>query len=230
MKECLGCGERLYTAFRVSDLFSFSRLPEEVRCQKCTKKLIPIPERKACRGCCRLQEDRELCQDCVRWQKEYPGSSFSHRALYAYEGWITEWLEHYKYKGDYRQAAFFKEDISEAVRSFERAIVVPIPVSQASMASRGFNQVEGLLKAANVPYLSALQHRGRGEKQSKKNRQERMTSPQPFAIKEENRDKIANQKILLVDDVYTTGRTLFHARDLLLQQGGGEVHTFTLSR
>ena len=37
-----------------------------------------------------------------------------------------------------------------------------------------------------------------------------MRLQQPFAIQKENQ-KIKNCSVILVDDIYTTGRTLFHA-------------------
>ena len=38
------------------------------------------------------------------------------------------------------------------------------------------------------------------------------------------------EKILLIDDVYTTGKTLQLARELLLEAGVKEVLTFSLAR
>ena len=43
-------------------------------------------------------------------------------------------------------------------------------------------------------------------------------------------EKIRNQKVLLVDDVYTTGRTLFHGAELLYKNGAETVKSLTFAR
>ncbi len=169
--------------------------------------------------------------DCLKWKKQYPHKDFSHTALYVYEGLFREWLQAYKFKGDYRLASFFRSDLRQAIRSLKPIdIIIPIPVSEASLRKRGFNQVEGLLEAASIPFLPVLEHIGRGKKQSEKKRAERLNSPQPFQIKEAFKEKIKNKRVLIVDDVYTTGRTIFHAREVLEKEKTAQIQTLTLAR
>ena len=52
---------------------------------------------------------------------------------------------------------------------------------------------------------------------------------QPFELLESN-GKIRKQRVLLVDDVYTTGRTLFHAAELLYENGAETVKSLTFAR
>ena len=47
---------------------------------------------------------------------------------------------------------------------------------------------------------------------------------------EVSKEKIRNQRVLLVDDVYTTGRTLFHAAELLYKNGAETVKSLTFAR
>lgn len=231
MNQCCWCGQTVSPSLTISEVFSFSRLSTDVRCEKCTKKLLSIDPKKSCPGCSRMQESDKVCPDCLKWQKIYPNMEFHHTALYTYEGLIREWLEVYKFKGDYRLAHFFSGDIRKATRSFGRSfLIVPIPVSVQSLKIRGFNQVEGLLQAAEVPFVPVLEHAGEGRKQSEKNRKERMESVQPFHIQPDNQNKVRNKKVLIVDDVYTTGRTIFHARDVVGKAGAAQVRTLTLAR
>lgn len=231
MNRCCWCGQTVGLSLTVSDVFSFSRLTPEARCRSCAQKLVSIDPKSACPGCSRNQETAGWCMDCLKWKKQYPHKDFSHTALYAYEGLIREWLQAYKFKGDYRLASFFRSDLRQAIRSLKPIdIIIPIPVSEASLRKRGFNQVEGLLQAASVSFLPVLEHLGKGKKQSEKKRAERMNSPQPFQVKEAFKEQIKNKRVLIVDDVYTTGRTIFHAREVLEKEKIAQIQTFTLAR
>ena len=63
--------------------------------------------------------------------------------------------------------------------------------------------------------------------QSSKMREERLQSQQCFKVK----DKVTlPAKILLIDDIYTTGATLQLAKDILVEAGVKEILTFSLAR
>ena len=71
------------------------------------------------------------------------------------------------------------------------------------------------------------QNKGR-LKQSHKDRAMRMKTKQPFEYVGPN--NLSDKKILLVDDIYTTGRTLYHAKALLEDAGAKFVTSVTLAR
>lgn len=104
--------------------------------------------------------------------------------------------------------------------------IVPIPLSSDRLAERGFNQVEGLLEAANIPYQSFL-GKDDSERQSSKSRIERLKTDQVFYLLKESE---VPDKILLFDDIYTTGATLQLAISLFLKIGRKEIKTFSLTR
>ena len=134
-------------------------------------------------------------------------------------------MHQYKFAGDYRLRAVFAAEFTAAIRQKRAEVVVPIPVTQAT---RGFNQVTGLLDG--VKLTPCLQHRTLEKTaQSHKSRRERLQTPQPFALSGPVAD-LAGKRVLLVDDVYTTGRTLYHAADLLYQAGAANVISISLAR
>ncbi|WP_308167083.1 phosphoribosyltransferase family protein [Bacillus sp. ISL-40] len=66
------------------------------------------------------------------------------------------------------------------------------------------------------------------EKQSKKSRSERIHLSQVFQVNP-NVD-LAGKKVILIDDIYTTGSTLRHAAKLLKVAGAASIQSLTLAR
>lgn len=64
--------------------------------------------------------------------------------------------------------------------------------------------------------------------QSQRDRAARLHRKQPFSIAVTK--DLVDQRVLLVDDVYTTGNTLYHAATLLYQLGAKEVKSLSLAR
>lgn len=232
MTLCILCGQETMYSLTASFIFSFKPIPKTTKCEKCTNLLIYLEKQVICPTCHRMQESHDLCEDCARWKKMYPTYPFSHQALYAYNDPMKEWLEQYKFKGDIRLASVFVEEMRENLRPYikNNFSLVPIPLNEKGMEERGFNQVEEMLVAARLPYFSCLSKTSQIKRQSQKNRKERMESQQPFYLEDDQYEWVKDKKFLLIDDVYTTGRTLFHAADLLIKNGAKEIKSFSVAR
>ena len=96
------------------------------------------------------------------------------------------------------------------------------------VSERGFNQVKGLTANLKTEQWLVMDDDRHQVKQSHKNRVERMQTQQPFIL--QSPAKVKNQFVVLIDDIYTTGRTLYHAQDLLLKAGAAEIRSVTLAR
>jgi len=103
---------------------------------------------------------------------------------------------------------------------------VVIPLSPERLLERGFNQVEGLVEAAEFSLQDLLEKREE-RASSSKNRSERLGTELPFFIK---RGVTIPKKILLIDDIYTTGTTINRVKKLLEEAGAEDVKTFSLVR
>lgn len=232
MNSCLWCGREEMPRIRLLDIVGLTKIKTETLCRQCRVQLNRLDNQITCSGCGRNSDSEDLCKDCLRWKMGYPDYEFHNEALYEYNEFMKEYMEAYKFKGDYRLGKVFAEQLKQKI--LEEVIsgwsIVPIPISEKSMHTRGFNQVEGILDFADVSYRTVLIHIGKGEKQSSKNRKQRMTSSQPFEIKPDKKIEVEHQNILLIDDVYTTGRTLFHAADCLFLNGATKVKTLTIAR
>ncbi len=116
----------------------------------------------------------------------------------------------------------------------KNTIVVPIPISPAKWKTRGFNQVE------IITNLLAYEFKLKTEKtcllrvkdtkpQYSNNRIERFENVQnAFAVK--NEKKLKNSRILLVDDVSTSGATLLEAYKAFSNKGIYDVRCFVVAK
>lgn len=229
MDKCLICGSYLPVRFDFSWLLSWQKIKHTYVCQTCLDNFVPIDKTKACSGCGRLQVDQSLCADCQRWQKM--GAKLLHnRALYVYdEPMMKDYIEHYKFMGDYQWRLVFQTQFREFIlQNYPKDyLYCPIPVDQSTLQTRGFNQVKGLCEPLNLQELLAFKDQVR-QKQSHKTRKQRMETKQPFVYL--GPPDLQQQKIVLIDDIYTTGRTLYHAAKLLDLHQAGEIVACTLAR
>lgn len=225
--ECLLCNKRISFQLSLKDIFSFREIIMPVLCAKCKESFVRWDDH-GCAGCGRNNtgKNSSLCADCQTWKKLY-GWYLHHRGLYRYNEAMKEYMQRYKFNGDYRLREVFQRELSKVVNEQKADLIVPIPVTSTTMQTRGFNQVVGLLR--EVPYQSILGTRTSSKvAQSSKTKEERLTTKQPFILK--SPEEVINKRILLVDDVYTTGRTLYHAAVLFKQAGCKEIGSVSLAR
>ncbi|WP_373521237.1 ComF family protein [Aquiflexum sp.] len=96
--------------------------------------------------------------------------------------------------------------------------ITPVPLHPLKQKRRGYNQSEqfanGLSESLNVPVIPSLERVQFTETQTKKSRIERIENvAQVFGIKEKS--LLKGKRILLVDDVMTTGATLVSCANML---------------
>ncbi|MBD5824284.1 ComF family protein [Lactococcus petauri] len=167
---------------------------------------------------CYKPDIKDVCSDCKIWEKE--GIIVNHQAVFTYNTAMEEFFSRYKFLGDYRLHHVFHKYFQ-----IEKGhTIVPIPVSKQRFQERGFNQVAALLQ--QLPFSSLLE-KEEGPAQNTRTRNERLKNKNTFTLKAKVK---VPDKILLVDDVYTTGRTLQHAIAVLKQGGAQEIKTFSLCR
>ena len=224
--NCLLCNAHLPVRLKIRDLVMLRPLAQPTLCEQCRARFIQIDPTHACPGCSRPQEHTRLCPECTAWQHQY-GWHLHHQALYTYNDAMKEYVHCYKFAGDYRVRVVFQSVLQARIRRIVADVVVPIPVTRTTMATRGFNQVLGMLE--EVAVTPALRHCATDKvAQSHKTRQERLQTPQPFELVDPM--MVRGKRVLLVDDIYTTGRTLYHAADLLKAAQCCELTSLSLAR
>lgn len=220
--RCSCCQKELVRNLTLRELFHYANL----RCYHCEKLFTKIDQATSCPGCGRADSSK-LCSDCRLWHQEL-GFVMKNRSLFQYDEGFRKWIEAYKFTGDYRLRGAFVNELAQILQNYRDYLICPLPLSKERFEQRGFNQVRGCLELTKIP-LKDLLRRKELTPQSEKSRKARLEMEQPFELRVAN-GKIRNQKVLLVDDVYTTGRTLFHGAELLYKNGVEAVESLTFAR
>ena len=218
MSNCLLCDEEL------TNQQSLMKKENLTMCDNCKNKFDPVSE-ASCKTCCKKSSETS-CEDCKEWERK--GKSVNHKALYYYNEEMKEYFQKYKFQGDQLLACLFAEEIKVALKKYKGYTIVPIPLSDERNEKRGFNQVTAILDNAGIPYQNLLIKKNT-KAQSQKNKKERLKTEQAFRRKEfENKDW--PEKIMIVDDIYTTGATIERAKEILNVNGVKEITSFSLAR
>ncbi|MEI5992987.1 ComF family protein [Candidatus Enterococcus mansonii] len=227
--RCNYCSQTINRNLSIKEILLPKKILSEQLCSRCIGKFQLLKKKGACQGCQR-QTQKQYCSDCVRWQQLYPNYHFHHEALFSYNQAMQEWFEEYKFRGNYRLRYSFVSFLQAYFKQKKRFIVIPMPISKERMNVRGFNQVEGLLKAAQIPYQPYLNRIVDSVSQVQKTRKERLTLLQPFELTTQGQEAVLNKEVLLVDDIYTTGRTIFHGAQVILENKPAKLYTFSIAR
>jgi competence protein ComFC len=223
---CLLCCKRQIKELLISDFWFFHK--KKTICSYCLSKFARV-QKGVCKYCSKSCVE-DICGDCRRWQDLYPNYRFKNESLYFYNEMMEEFMQKYKFHGDYRLRFVFAKEIAKSLKKYKSWMIVPIPISKKRFSLRGFNQVEGLLLASGICFYSALIKPLDKEYQSHKTREERLQEIQPFLLTEAGKSKLCHKKVLLMDDIYTTGRTLLHAYEAIQEALPKKIQTFTLAR
>lgn len=126
----------------------------------------------------------------------------------------------------------YAHQLVEAGLSASWDIIVPVPLHPLKHRRRGYNQSEefgkGISEGLNLPCYNYLERKKFTETQTKKSRIERMENVEEvFAIL--SNKSVSGLRILLVDDVITTGATLCSCANVLLANGAKTVDLATIA-
>lgn len=201
-------------------------------------KLV-YPTRAVCMGCdSQAGFDREwLCDDCrmelaKRWVGAAPpqkdsgidGAAFA----YLYGGPAGGMVRHMKYQGVRRLADPMARAMASALALIQPTgaeCVVPVPMHPKRLRQRGFNHAallaEKLGGLAGLPVCEALARVRNTPQQARLSDEERLKNlTGAFALAQ----PVAGRRLLLVDDVCTTGATAAGCAQALKEGGAAAVY------
>ncbi|WP_085519018.1 ComF family protein [Marivirga sericea] len=148
---------------------------------------------------------------------------------------IQHFLHQLKYEGNEAIGVLLGEKYGEELSSYfhnEWDLITAVPIHFKKERKRGYNQshciARGMSKSMHIPFVPLLVKSVNRKSQTKKHRIERFDNVESTFHLKRPLHKLEGKKILLVDDVVTTGATL-QASSIPLQKAGAIVSIATIS-
>ncbi|MBQ2618342.1 MAG: ComF family protein [Oscillospiraceae bacterium] len=157
-------------------------------------------------------------------------------ALY-YEDTVREALLRYKFQGSSGYAGTFGRLLADCIRANLRGqydLISWVPLSRERLRERGYDQAMLLAQAAALELqdvaVSTLDKVRNAEKQSGVGSAEKRRANISGAYRVADAELIQGRRILLIDDIVTTGATLSECARTLLEGGASQVVCATVAR
>ncbi|MPZ14721.1 MAG: ComF family protein, partial [Chloroflexi bacterium] len=178
-------------------------------CAACHAAIRPLGP-ALCPRCSTPSRDGHVCRDCVRdnpaWRAVLAG--------YPYEGVIRSAILALKYRARTRLATFLTRALSAPLskRPISVDVVIPVPLSPRRAAQRGFNQAEVLARSLAALYQwpvdtgALIRNRDTVQQAGLSAAARRANMAGAFEVTMP--DLVLGRRVLLIDDVCTTGATL----------------------
>ncbi|VAV84164.1 Competence protein F homolog, phosphoribosyltransferase domain; protein YhgH required for utilization of DNA as sole source of carbon and energy [hydrothermal vent metagenome] len=175
------------------------------------------------------------CGACIKAEPPYKLA----RSAFHYDGPLLGAIHNFKYNGRTllapTLAALAARALDGITKDFDK--IVPIPLHKNRLQRRGFNQSLLLarellhsqrpLQNAGIDYRNLQRKRDTRSQIELKGRQRVANVKGAFSVID--KDAFKDKKVLLVDDVYTTGATIKEC-SRVLSACGAEVYALTLAR
>jgi ComF family protein len=180
------------------------------------------------------EREDHLCGECLITERPYAVA----RSVGRYEETLLKAIHRFKYQGKTGIGDLLSRIMADFaaktwdMKVFER--ILPVPLHRKRLRERGFNQAvilaRGLSRRFNIPLDFTVLRRdiftppqvGLDRKQRSANVQGAFTVTHP--------ERIVGRRLLLVDDVYTTGSTLTECARVLIRAKAETVAVLTMAR
>ncbi len=178
-----------------------------------------------------LDAEEEYCYDCRAKRHSY----ISGRAVWVYDDIMRMSVSRYKYQSRLEYAHVYGEEIVKQYGEWIKVhgeILVPIPLHKRKQRSRGFNQAEILADAIGrklqIPVGRHILLRSKDTLPQKElNDTERLKNLRKAFVVNKKCFSPVN-KVVLVDDIYTTGSTIEACAKVLYEAGVKEVYFISI--
>lgn len=192
-------------------------------------------------GICEKIGEGYICNNCFTeiekyiLEKECKNEVFH---LLKYDGIIREKMILYKFNDrSYLHSMFYEifvknKNACEFLKRYD--IIIPVPIHKKRMKKRGYNQSELIAKKLAKEfdmtiYTDVLKKQKNTVPQSSLGKKDRIKNAQNV-YKVENAQKILNNNVVILDDIYTTGATTSECKKILELAGAKKVGIITIAK
>ncbi|MDX2470395.1 MAG: ComF family protein [SAR324 cluster bacterium] len=195
-------------------------------CATCAKKL-PRWYEGICLSCGHVHQ----MGDC---EENWALALNSFTSVFGYLDPVKAWVAKFKYGGNLNAGRLLRELLKEYFRlhpslTQEADLIIPVPSHPSKLTKRGFNVPSFLLDIKGLRInMTAVQKTKSTQTQASLHQKERVSNLyQAFSA---NTTEVAGKRILVFDDVCTTGRTLEEMAITLKRAGATHVDALVLAR
>lgn len=180
-------------------------------------------------------ENREFCYDCRKKGFDKVSNITQGKSLFLYKGKIKKSMYRFKYSNKREYANHFANVAfkmhGEWIKKMGIEVIIPVPMYPAKKRKRGYNQAESfgkkLSEKTGIPLdaksvcrvIDTKPQKGLTEKERKNNLERAF---------QKGKSVVKYNRILVVDDIYTTGNTAEAVAREMIKQGAHRVYLMTI--
>lgn len=186
-------------------------------CEKCLNNMPVIKGKTCCKCGDKLFADVMICDRCKDFNFHFDKNvSFS-----KYDDVSANIVKRFKYSSRKYYAKYIAELMAQNIKIFEEVDCLTfVPIGSKRRRERGFNQAEEvaleLSKITGKEVVEFLTKVGNEKHQAGLSQKERMENLKgSIVLTKENIKKLKGKKVLIIDDVFTTGATLSECASVL---------------
>ncbi len=199
-------------------------------CEECYQDL-PFNDGPICAHCGRkVVACENYCSTC----KEHLISIDKGRSVFSYEEPISSMIKRLKYDNHRYLVEYFSERLSLTyLKNYMSADYITfVPMTKKAERKRGYNQSEllakGLSERVNLPLFTGIEKVKETRRQATLGKKERLSNlDKAFSVK--GKASVKDKKLVIVDDVTTTGATAEVVAKCLKKAGAEKVFLITVA-
>ena len=177
-----------------------------------------------------MKAEEEFCPECRKVHREFDRG----RGVFLYNNRMRQSLLHYKYYGNREYGEYYAASIcgymEREICTWSPDLIIPVPMYPRKQRERGFNQAADLASKAGrqfgLPAPDGIVRKTKNTRSQKKlsavERKQNLRAA--FQVTE----RMDGLRILVMDDVYTTGSTMEAMAHVLKEAGADKVFFVTL--
>lgn len=212
------------------------------QCKTFISLSIESPLRGICTNCYNQLPYRAptLCHKCggahlaLHCKEHWASSLHRFHSIFDYKAPISDWITSLKYSQNLVAGKILQNIVSNWIEENSHLLedidcIIPIPLYPQRLRQRGFNQTTYLLSRQTVlhendRWLKRIRHTPHQAGLIKEKRLSNLQGAFKVA------PQVKDQRVLLFDDVLTTGSTVLEVSSLLSQMGVKEISVLVLSQ